>query len=116
MDQYRRMVANLLAERFGLVVRRVPTDFSGYEITVVILRNSGRGGPIEYVPVTNKTGLNGKVDFGLEVAASNADSPGDAPYLLAEALQKQLGLKLTPVKIKLDVIVVDHAEGTPTPN
>jgi uncharacterized protein (TIGR03435 family) len=163
MDQYRQMMANLLAERFGLVAHRVSKDFSGYEITVapggpklkpsdpaadaraafrgtrgddgvmrytftqtsmdvltnrvtLILRNRALGRPVEYVPVTNKTGLSGKFDFGLEVAASNADDPGDAPYLLSEAFQKQLGLKLNPAKIKLDVIVVDHAERTPTPN
>jgi uncharacterized protein (TIGR03435 family) len=31
-------------------------------------------------------------------------------------VEKQLGLKLTSIKGKLDVIVVDHAEKIPTAN
>jgi len=34
IGQYRQMMANLLAERFGLVSHRVVKDFAGYEITV----------------------------------------------------------------------------------
>jgi uncharacterized protein (TIGR03435 family) len=33
-DQYRQMLANLLAERFGVASHRVMKDFAGYEITV----------------------------------------------------------------------------------
>jgi uncharacterized protein (TIGR03435 family) len=33
---------------------------------------------------------------------------------IASAVEKQLGLKLTPTKAKLDVIVVDRAEKVPT--
>ena len=39
VEQYRQMMANLLAERFGLVCHRVMKDFAGYEITVA------KGGP-----------------------------------------------------------------------
>jgi len=34
MEQYPQMMANLLSERFGLVVHRVTKEVSGYEITV----------------------------------------------------------------------------------
>jgi uncharacterized protein (TIGR03435 family) len=70
-DQYRQMMANLLAERFGLVGRRMPKDLSGYEITVV------PGGP------------------KLKPSDPAADFDPQKPHL---------------------VIVVDHAERTPTPN
>jgi uncharacterized protein (TIGR03435 family) len=39
LEQFRHMMANLLAERFGLVTHRVMKDFTGYEIVIA------RGGP-----------------------------------------------------------------------
>jgi uncharacterized protein (TIGR03435 family) len=39
LEQFRHMLANLLAERFGLVTHRVMKDFAGYEIVVA------KGGP-----------------------------------------------------------------------
>jgi uncharacterized protein (TIGR03435 family) len=80
-------------------------------------------------PVIDKTGLPGKYDFVLEFtpdlsgiplpagfstqAGNNASDPGSD---IASAVEKQLGLKLTSTKAKLDVIVVDHAEKIPTEN
>jgi uncharacterized protein (TIGR03435 family) len=84
--------------------------------------------------VVDRTGLTGTYDFNLrfscelcQFAATNgntdpppppllADSPGGEPSMFV-ALQKQLGLKLVKAKdIPVDVIVVDHAEKTPTAN
>ena len=87
-------------------------------------------------PVIDKTGLTGKYDFTLEftpdlsgiplpppppgapgpIASSQAPSASDPGTNLASAFEKQLGLKLTSTKGKLDVIVVDHAEKIPTEN
>jgi uncharacterized protein (TIGR03435 family) len=80
-------------------------------------------------PVIDKTGLTGRYDFTLDFtldmtgipllpgfpaqADNNASDPGSD---IASAVEKQLGLKLTPAKGKLDVIVVDRAEKTPTEN
>lgn len=80
-------------------------------------------------PVIDKTGLPGKYDFVLEftldttgiplpagfpsAADNSASDPGSD---IASAVEKQLGLKLASTKAKLDVIVVDHAEKTPTEN
>lgn len=88
-------------------------------------------------PVVDKTGLRGKYDFNLEftpdlsgllplppppsglsgpapsIAAGNASDPGTN---IASAVEKQLGLKLTSTKGKLDVIVVERAEKIPTEN
>jgi uncharacterized protein (TIGR03435 family) len=44
---------------------------------------------------------------------NNATDPGTN---IASAVEKQLGLKLTSTKGKLDVIVVDRAEKIPTEN
>lgn len=80
-------------------------------------------------PVIDKTGLTGRYDFTLEFALdmtgiplpagfpaqadNNASDPGSD---ITSAVEKQLGLKLTPAKGMLDVIVVDRAEKTPTEN
>jgi uncharacterized protein (TIGR03435 family) len=82
--------------------------------------------------VIDKTNLTGKYDFtlrfsceGCQFGAANGmlsgppnrtDAPDGVPNIFV-ALQKQLGLKLVKVKeIPLDVIVVDHADKTPTAN
>lgn len=80
-------------------------------------------------PVIDKTGLTGKYDFVLEFTpdlsgiplpagfstqdGNNATDPGTN---IESAVEKQLGLKLTPAKGKLGVIVVDRAEKIPTEN
>ena len=63
--------------------------------------------------VIDKTGLTGKYDFTLRYAPAGTDAPG--PDLFG-ALESQLGLKLEPVKISLDVVVVDRAEKIPLEN
>jgi uncharacterized protein (TIGR03435 family) len=81
-------------------------------------------------PVLDKTGLTGKYDFNLEYtpilppgqllppgtppvpAAGSASYPG---LSIADALERQLGLKLVADKAKLDV-VVDKVEKVLTAN
>jgi uncharacterized protein (TIGR03435 family) len=67
------------------------------------------------LPGEDRTGLNGKYDVHLEFApnASNIADPG--PGLL-DAVQAQLGLKLTPKKVPVEMLVVDHLEKVPTEN
>ena len=79
------------------------------------------------LPVVDKTGLAGRFDVHIEYARDNSRSGpvflngvamSDAPASQADtadpsifsALEKQLGLKLSPGKAPLSVIVVDHAE------
>ncbi len=65
-------------------------------------------------PVIDQTGLAGGYDFDLEFAregATDATAPG-----LFIALQEQLGLKLESKKQAVDIVIVDHAEKTPTAN
>jgi uncharacterized protein (TIGR03435 family) len=64
--------------------------------------------------VLNQTGLPGTYDFTLtwsdQLAASpNPDGSADVPSLFT-AVQEQLGLKLTPTKVPVEVIVIDHIE------
>ena len=72
-------------------------------------------------PVVDKTGLNGGYDFTLRWTSDDAvsvvapaDSNAQWPSLFT-ALDEQLGLKLTPEKQPIDIIVVDSVE-MPTEN
>jgi uncharacterized protein (TIGR03435 family) len=85
------------------------------------------------LPVVDQTGLTQRFDIHMEYVPDHHHTPGsvslngvvtDLPAAAAEptagpsifsALEKQLGLKLTPGKAPLDVIIVDHAE-KPTAN
>ncbi len=69
-------------------------------------------------PVIDQTGLTGKWDFTLDVSgyATHPVSPDDVPSLAVQILQEQLGLKLESKKMPLEMLIVDHAERTPTEN
>ena len=81
-------------------------------------------GILKNAPVLDKTRITGKYDFNLEFSRDSDTEmlPGEAlpptndsePTIVA-ALKDQLGLKLVPIKIPLDEIVIDHIE-KPSPN
>ena len=69
-------------------------------------------------PTVNRTGLTGKYDFDLKFAQDEtvyggelppAPADADSPHVF-EAVQEQLGLKLTAVKGMVSAMVVDSAE------
>jgi uncharacterized protein (TIGR03435 family) len=72
-------------------------------------------------PVVNKTGIKGKYDFvftftpddsmfgGHSPMNPHPDTAESAPSLF-EVFQQQFGLKLTPEKTAVDVLVLDHVE------
>jgi uncharacterized protein (TIGR03435 family) len=67
-------------------------------------------------PVVDFTGLKGTFDLTLDwslVGAQVDDTTGPSIFT---AIQEQLGLKLEPRKIPLDVLIVDHANKVPTEN
>jgi uncharacterized protein (TIGR03435 family) len=64
-------------------------------------------------PVVNATQLAGEYDVSFEYAPLAAGS--DLGVSIFKSIQ-DLGLKLEPRKIPLDIVVVDHAEQTPTGN
>lgn len=77
-------------------------------------------------PVIDQTGIVGGFDFNLDWTPDEATppAPGDTAerrrpdYISAilAALQPQLGLRIEAEKLPMDVLVVDHAERTPTEN
>lgn len=77
-------------------------------------------------PVMDKTWLTGKYDFTMEYAASEETIAGirargiDVQPIPASdlftALEEQLGLKLEAKKGPIEMLLVDHAEKTPTEN
>jgi uncharacterized protein (TIGR03435 family) len=72
-------------------------------------------------PVTDDTGLKDKYDYAMtwipeapgSIPTENQDLGGPS---LTNALQEQLGLKLTQKKGPVEFIVIDRAERTPTEN
>jgi hypothetical protein len=70
-------------------------------------------------PVENKTGLEGQWDFefrtSLRIGPLMQSQEAGENITIFDAVEKQLGLKLNPIRIPQDVLVVDKAE-KPTPN
>jgi len=82
-------------------------------------------------PVIDATGLAARYDYTVTFASDSvkegsasltAAAPGEAPApagggrTIFAALERDLGLKLEKTKGMIDVLVIDHAEKTPTPN
>ena len=72
-------------------------------------------------PVVDRTGLTGRYDFTVTFTADNSLFKGHPPFpdpaegvepapSLFEAIQQQLGLKLTAEKTQVDVLDIDHVE------
>jgi uncharacterized protein (TIGR03435 family) len=76
-------------------------------------------------PVVNQTGITGRFDNNVTFTPDDSQFNGHAPKVpastvseapnLFDAIQQQLGLKLTAQKTAVDVIVIDHVE-KPSPN
>lgn len=78
-------------------------------------------------PVIDETGLKGRYEIRIDVRAfMQAPTPGggdkqsegqiDVMSVLFTALQQQLGVKLDSKKENVDILVIEHAEKTPTEN
>jgi uncharacterized protein (TIGR03435 family) len=80
-------------------------------------------------PVLDSTGLEGGWDFTLNFSTigqfqggapplpgTSASADPNGAISLPDAMEKQLGLKLEPVKRQLAVVVIDHIEQKPTDN
>jgi uncharacterized protein (TIGR03435 family) len=70
-------------------------------------------------PVIDATGLKGRYDIRLDMAAVRAAvqaDPADPMGIMMSALQEQMGLKVVARKDQVDVLVIDHVERTPTQN
>jgi uncharacterized protein (TIGR03435 family) len=131
---------NLLRERFQLKSHYEQKAVSGYEL-VISSKTGHKLKPVEGVrsvayvtpgsvhgenvsfegvssmlstatgsPVVDRTGINGLYDFDIRYAASPDSNLPD----LFTAIQEQLGLRLQPAKLTLDVLVIDHVDRIPT--
>jgi uncharacterized protein (TIGR03435 family) len=72
-------------------------------------------------PVVDNTGLKGKYDFTVTLFPTQEEmmaalNKGDFGSSIFTLIQEQLGLKLEPEKLPLDMVVVDKAEKIPTEN
>jgi uncharacterized protein (TIGR03435 family) len=77
-------------------------------------------------PVIDETGLKGRYEIRIDVTAYMQAAAGggdghsegqiDVMSVLFTALQQQLGVKLDSKKENVDILVIDHAEKSPTEN
>jgi uncharacterized protein (TIGR03435 family) len=143
-DQIRLMLQALLVERFKLVAHRERREMQAYALALgrngPRLRNAeaGERGSLEDrpgklvfkrtpmsslaallanildTPVEDMTGLKGLYDFTLPVGDAVAAGVNNPRELLPNAVA-DIGLKLESRKMRVEVVVVEHAEG-PSPN
>uniref|UniRef100_Q01YN7 TIGR03435 family protein n=1 Tax=Solibacter usitatus (strain Ellin6076) TaxID=234267 RepID=Q01YN7_SOLUE len=77
-------------------------------------------GNVLRAPVVDLTGLKGRYDITVELAKYIPDrsstEPMDPVSILTRGLQDELGLKIEPRKMPIDLVVVDHAEKLPVEN
>jgi len=70
-------------------------------------------------PIVDETGLKGRYDIRIDMAAVAAASQSDrmdAASAMITALQEQMGLKIDGRKEQIDMLVIDHAEKAPGEN
>jgi len=142
--ELKEMLRTLLMERFKLQFHHETRDVSGFALLVAkgglkIIEDreengdgpSMRGGPdgmtlhrkqplarfANFIsgsvggPVIDKTGRTGTFSFSFQLPRSSDPA---SPSIFT-AIQEQLGLRLEPLKVPADFIVLDHVE-RPTPN
>jgi uncharacterized protein (TIGR03435 family) len=113
---------------------------AGFSATIAVngkfrasVLNSGAQGIVDFLgnavgsPVEDRTGLTGTYDVHLEYVPDPSGTAGlgatgtgplasDPGTGIFDAIQSQLGLKLTPRKVPVETLVIDHAEKVPTEN
>jgi uncharacterized protein (TIGR03435 family) len=102
----------------------LPMEQFAKMLTNVIADANGPAGGADARLVIDKTGLSGRYAFTLAWTPEKLPEgtpPAGIPPIdpngppLVTALQEQLGLKLQPVRSRLEVVVIDSIE-QPTPN
>ena len=138
--QLQPLLRNLLADRFKLIVHHDSRQVSGYALVIAkggpklhestgprtfftvrpgLISGTQRSLPeltgalarMVNRPVVDQTGLMAAYDIKLEWT----QDPEQELSTFA-ALQEQLGLRLQPQKVPIDIVIVDHIEKTPTEN
>ena len=134
----------MMAERFKMTYHRETRDVQGYDMVAAKGRlkltpaqpgasKGGGGGPgainmpsttmksfagmlaaMLNRPVADKTGAAGDYEVKLRFAPEgDAESP--LPSIFT-ALQEEMGIKLEPAKVPVEMVVIDHLEKVPTEN
>jgi len=144
-DEVRLMLRTLLADRFVLALHRESKEMKVYELvvdksgakiqaargdgttmqqfanllavklTIPVMDDPGKPGMARgtQTPVLDKTGLRGVYNIPADIRPE----PGSDMFTLWQrVLREQLGLKLQSAKSQVEVLVVDHAERTPSAN
>ena len=142
-EQMQPLLQNLLQERFHLAVHREQKIVPGYALVIAkggskLQPNKGAPfhgmigsneirfwndsiksfvdileSPVER-PIIDRTGLGGTYDIALKFAT--ADDPDSNLPDIFTAVQEQLGLKLVPQKVPVEILVIDHVDKIPTEN
>jgi uncharacterized protein (TIGR03435 family) len=69
--------------------------------------------------VVDMTGLKDRYNFTLDISryiSGGSLNPEDIPNILSQAVQEQLGLRLAPKKLPVEILVIDSVEPVPTAN
>lgn len=143
--QRQPMLRNLLADRFKLQVHREKRSVTGYSLRVAAgghklpVATGTRGfftaraglisgtsrtvaelvNPLTSMvggPVVDETGLGGSYDLKLEWTPDAVAAAAGPELSIFTALREQMGLRLEPSKVVVEVVVVDRVERTPTEN
>ena len=142
-EQLHAPLQELLRQRFQLAFHRETKEVNGYALVVTrggsrlqrgkdlmteeyILPDGLRGESMSMSslaallasptgrPVIDKTGITGNYNIDLKYAPSGA-TESQYPSVFT-AVQEQLGLKLEPQKVPVEMLVIDHLEKVPTEN
>jgi uncharacterized protein (TIGR03435 family) len=80
-------------------------------------------GNVFRAPIVDQTGLKGKYDatfdmmkYMAEMRPTDGGAPPDPQAIVIRGLQEELGLKLEPKKMAVDLVVIDKAEKVPAEN
>jgi uncharacterized protein (TIGR03435 family) len=143
-EQLKPMMQQLLAQRFHLQTHTEEKQMKGYSLVVAKggerLKPSKSGGAVSaYImsnrlqapgvdakglaamltlvlkqPVHDDTGIRRIFDVQMEFAPMGGQE-SSSPSIFT-AVQEQLGLKLEPAKVPVQMVVIDHVERAPTEN
>jgi len=144
-EQMKPLMQQLLADRFKLTYHHETKQVAGYALMVAkggpkltaAKEGASKGGnilrdridvssgtmkdlsamlsyPLGQQPVVDKTGIAGYYEIKLSFAPQ--DATDSALPSIFTAVQEQMGLRLEPAKLPVEVLVIDHVEKVPTEN
>jgi uncharacterized protein (TIGR03435 family) len=143
--QRQQMLRNLLTDRFKLEVHNEKRQVTGFDLLVATgghklpmatgrtgfftVRQGLIDGPNRNVadlvsqltsmvgaPIGDRTGLTDRYDLKLEWTPDGGGAAAAPELSIFTALREQMGLRLEPSRVTIDVVVVDRVERTPTEN